>query len=86
MYPFAQRRRKPIPLGGVGKKPTRSLKESVWEYVTINSFVGFTGKQSTFEKTDAHVRVAWPFGQGAATGTQKLRIPISSSWGKVLRL
>ncbi|NEO77408.1 MAG: hypothetical protein F6J99_14640, partial [Moorea sp. SIO4G3] len=22
------------PLGGVGKKPTRSLKESVWEYVT----------------------------------------------------
>lgn len=39
----------------------------------MNFFVGFTGNQSSNEKSDAHVRVAWPFGQGAATPTQKLR-------------
>ncbi|NEP54626.1 MAG: hypothetical protein F6K65_39865 [Moorea sp. SIO3C2] len=32
------------------------------------------GNQSSNKKSDAHVRVAWPFGQGAATRTQKSRI------------
>ncbi|NEQ82971.1 MAG: hypothetical protein F6K26_22890 [Moorea sp. SIO2I5] len=49
----------------------------------MNSFVGFTWEPKQQQKKRCSFPVAWPFGQGVATGTQKSRITGYIMSGKI---